>query len=163
MDKLTINGISVDLEADTSAINLDGYTLTVTVDLDECGKARLDNALTLGGYPAIPTHVECPGCKGEGGDEGPITCGGRCDWCGGCRDQPSACESCEGAGEVELDQDEQCHAHPSGEHCDHCGDVDADGKDLACCFCGYVVEPPIPEGQERIYLVKPQGGEPCAK
>ena len=48
--------------------------------------------------------IECPECDGEGGHEGPITCTGRCDWCGGCRDQSSPCDTCTGSCEVEEDE-----------------------------------------------------------
>jgi len=98
--------------------------------LGECSEAKLDS------YPPIPSRVECPDCNGECGDEGPVTCSWRCDWCGGCLDLSSECGTCEGAGEVVLEA-EQCHASANGEHCEHCGEDDAQGDALICCFCGY--------------------------
>jgi hypothetical protein len=98
--------------------------------VDECSKARMKAA---GGYPAIPESIECPGCDGEGGDEGPTTCGHGCDWCGGCRDQPQECGQCEGAREVPL-YVEECHATDDLLHCSHWGDGDDEAG--ACCHCG---------------------------
>lgn len=96
-----------------------------------CARSWMKN---LKGYSPIPEAIECFECGGEGGHEGPITCGGRCDWCGGHRDQSEACDTCEGACEVELDA-ESCHAtapssHAPGDHCEHWHD------DLSCCHCG---------------------------
>jgi len=52
-----------------------------------------------------PAEIDCPDCDGEGGDEGPVTCSGICDWCGGCRDLSSACDRCQGAGVIEEETD----------------------------------------------------------
>ena len=95
-----------------------------------CAKSWL---MHLGGYPPIPQAIECPGCDGEGGDEGPTTCGHGCDWCGGCRDQPQECGQCEGAQEVPL-YAEECHATDDLLHCSHWGDGDDEAG--TCCHCG---------------------------
>lgn len=49
--------------------------------------------------------VECRECAGMGYFEGPIKCStGTCDWCGGCVEEYE-CETCEGMGEVERDEE----------------------------------------------------------
>jgi hypothetical protein len=138
--KVTIGGEAQELIQERTQAIPTSFSISMEMDLDECSRARL--RAIFSGYPKIPSHVKCADCDGEGGHESGILCGGfgcKCDgFSGGCTEGVE-CETCEGACEVALDPDEQCHAHPSGEHCDHCGDVDAEGKDLACCFCGFKV------------------------
>jgi hypothetical protein len=110
--------------------------MTSKDDLDECNAWKQQHLGDV--IPPRPQAIECPECKGEGGHEGPITCTGRCDWCGGCRDQGERCGTCDGECELEVDG-EYCHVHPDAEHCPCCGDEDKDGNALACCFCGFKV------------------------